>query len=152
MGLKGEKRFEKYHRILSRARWSGWVGARILLGLRVALLPPGGPVRVGMDETIERRKGRQIRAKGVYRDAVRSTEQHVVKCLALKWVSRMLLVPLPWSARPWAWAFLTLGAPSRAANEKANTPHRTSVDGAWRRVRLVSRWLGRPGVWMSDGA
>jgi hypothetical protein len=152
MGLKGEKRFGKYHRVLSRAHWSGLVGARILLGLLVALLPPGWPVLVGIDETIERRKGRKIQAKGVYRDAVRSTERHVVKCLGLKWISMMLLVPLPWSSRPWALPFLTLVAPSRAANEKANKPHRTTVDWAWRMARLVSRWLDRPWVLIGDGA
>jgi hypothetical protein len=75
MGLKGEKGFGKYHRVLSRAHWSGLVGARILLGLLVALLPPGWPILVGIDETIERRKGRKIQAKGVYRDAVRSRRE-----------------------------------------------------------------------------
>ena len=152
MGLKGEKRFGKYHRVLNRARWSGLVGARILLGLLVALLPPGWPILVGIDETIERRKGRKIQARGVYRDAVRSTEKHVVKCLGLKWISMMLLVPLPWSSRPWALPFLTVLAPSRAANEKASKPHRTTVDWAWRLARLVSRWLDRPWVLIGDGA
>lgn len=146
MGLKGEKRFGKYHRVLSRARGSGWAGARILLGLRGALLPSG------IDERVERRKGRKIWAQGVYRDAVRSTEQHVVRGWGLKWVSMMLLVPLPGSARPWAWPFLSWVAPSKAANEKASKPHRPTVDGAWRRVRLVSRWRDRPWVLIGDGA
>ena len=127
------------------------VGARILLGLLVALLPPGWSILVGIDETIERRQGRKIRAKGVYRDAVRSTERHVVKCWGLKWVSMMLLVPLPWSSRPWALPFLTLLAPSRAANEKANKPHRTTVDWAWRMARLINHWLDRPWVLIGDG-
>jgi hypothetical protein len=65
MGLKGEKRFGKYHRVLA-ARGSGWVSARIRLGLRVALWLPGGPIQVGIDETVERRKGRRIQAQGVY--------------------------------------------------------------------------------------
>jgi hypothetical protein len=151
MGLKGEKRFGKHHRVLNRARGSGLVGARMLLGPRVAPLPAGGPVLVGIDETVERRKGGKIQAKGVYRDAVRSTGKHGVKCLGLKWVSMMRLVPLPWSSRPWALPFLTLLAPSRAANEKANKLHRTTVDWAWRGARLVSRWLDRPGVRVGDG-
>ena len=95
MGLKGEQRFGKYHRVLSRARWSGLVGARMLLGLLVALLPPGWPIRVGVDETVERRKGRTILAEGVYRDAVRSCEKHVVKCLGLKWVAGCAWCPCP---------------------------------------------------------
>ena len=76
----------------------------------------------------------------------------MVKCLGLKWVSMMLLVPLPWSARPWALPFLTLVAPSRAANEKASKPHRTTVDWAWRMVRRVSRRFARPWVLIGDGA
>lgn len=151
MGLKDEKCFGKYHRVLNRACWSGLVGAQILLGLLVALRPPGGPILVGVDETLERRKGRKILAKGVYRDAVRSSEKHVVKCLGVKWVSMMLLVPLPWSSRLWALPFLTLLAPSQAANEKANKRHLTTVDWAGRMVRLVSRWLARPWVLIGDG-
>ena len=118
MGLGDEKRFEKYHRVLSRARWSGLQGARILLGLLVMLLPPGWPVLVGIDETVERRDGRRIKAKGCYRDAVRSSEKVVVKCYGLQWISMMLLVPLPWSSRVWALPFLTVLAPSKRANEQ----------------------------------
>jgi hypothetical protein len=74
--LSCEKRFE-CHRLLSRARWSELTGAKILLGLRVVLLPAGWPVLVGVDERLARRKGQRIKAKGVYRDAVRSTGRHV---------------------------------------------------------------------------
>lgn len=51
----------------------------------------------GADDTLERRSGRQINAKGCYRDAVRSSKNHVIRCFGLKWVSMMLLVPVPWS-------------------------------------------------------
>ena len=37
----------------------------------------------------------EIQAKGRYRDAVRSTQGTVVKCYGLKWISLMLLAPLP---------------------------------------------------------
>jgi hypothetical protein len=53
VGLGTERRFEKYHRVLSRARWSGLQGAKILLGLLVALLPREWPMVVGIDETVE---------------------------------------------------------------------------------------------------
>jgi hypothetical protein len=85
LGLADEKGFCKYHRVLSRARWSGLLGAQILLGLLVALaLHLGYPVIIVVDETLERRKGKQIKAKGRYRDAVRSTRDKVVKCYGLK--------------------------------------------------------------------
>jgi hypothetical protein len=53
-GLGGERRFAKYHRVLSRARWSGLQGAKILLGLLIAILPNDWPLVIGVDETIER--------------------------------------------------------------------------------------------------
>ncbi len=153
MGLGEEKRFGKYHRVLSRARWSGLQGAQILLGLLIGLLPPGWPVWVGVDETIERRQGRKIKAKGRYRDAVRSTEKVVVKCYGLKWISMMLLVPLPWSSRVWALPFLTVLAPSKRANEAAGRRHKTTNDWTQQMLKVVSRWLGER-TWrlVGDGA
>ena len=117
------------------------------------LLPRDWPLWVGVDETIERRQGSQIKAKGRYRDAVRSTEKVVVKCYGLKWISMMLLVALPWSSRVWALPFLTVLAPSKRANEKAGRRHKTTVDWTLQRVKVVSRWLG-PRKWrlVGDGA
>jgi hypothetical protein len=43
-----------------------------LLGLLVRLFVPGTePVIMGIDETVERRRGRKIAARDVYRDPVR---------------------------------------------------------------------------------
>ena len=75
MGCSNEKQFQNYHRVLNRANWSSREVSRILLGLLVRLFFPGsGPLIMGIDETIERRRGRQIAARGVYRDPVRSTQ------------------------------------------------------------------------------
>ena len=152
LGLDQERRFEKYHRVLSRARWSGLQGAKILLGLLISLLKPGWPVLVGIDETVERRSGGQIKAKGCYRDAVRSTKKQVVKCYGLKWISLMVLVPLPWTDRVWALPFLTVLAPSKRANEAAGRRHKTVVDWTAQLIKLVSRWLARTWVLIGDGA
>ena len=152
MGLSGERRFERYHRVLNRGRWSGLRGAQILLGLLVALLPPGLPIVVAVDETLERRFGRRIRAKGVYRDAVRSSRRKVVTSMGLEWIVMALLVPLPWSRRPWALPFLTLLAPSEAANKARGRAHRTTLDWTAVMVRLVGRWLQRrPWILIGDG-
>jgi predicted hydrolase (HD superfamily) len=43
----------------------------------------GDPLVVGIDETLERRYGRKISAKGVYRDPVRSTHENFVKASVL---------------------------------------------------------------------
>jgi hypothetical protein len=84
MGLDQEKRFHRYHRVLSRASWSSRKVSRVLLGLLVeAFVPEGSPVVVGIDDTLERRWGKKISARGVYRDPVRSTHQNFVKSSVL---------------------------------------------------------------------
>jgi hypothetical protein len=153
MGLSGERRFERYHRVLNRARWSTRQGARILLGLLIAMVPDSWPLVVVVDETLERRKGAQIWAKGMYRDAVRSSHSRVVTCLGVQWICMALLVPVPWSDRPWALPFLTRLAPSQRANEEAGRRHRTTVELTIGMVSLVARWLKhRRWVLVGDGA
>jgi DDE superfamily endonuclease len=127
MGLAMEHRFTNYHRVLNRATWSALQASRILLGLLVArLVPPGAPIVLGADDTVERRSGRQITGKGCYRDAVRSTKKHVIRCFGLKWVVMMLLVPVPWAQRVWALPFLT--ALGRPVEKTMPRRHKTSVD------------------------
>lgn len=65
MGLAHTRRFQRYHRVLSRARWSSRAASRVLLRLLVDTFVPAGPVIVGLDETLERRWGKKIAAKGV---------------------------------------------------------------------------------------
>jgi hypothetical protein len=91
--------FHRYHRVLSDARWSALAVGRVLLGLLVAAFAPDGPLVFGVDETLERRRGRRIAAKGIYRDAVRSSKDYFVKASGLRWVCLMLLVPIPWAGR-----------------------------------------------------
>ena len=78
MGMANNKGFEKYHRFLNRDQWNPLVAARILFGLLVSLIPPNQILIIVFDDTVERRKGRTIKAKGCYRDAVSSTRSHVV--------------------------------------------------------------------------
>jgi hypothetical protein len=89
------RQFHRYHRVLSRAEWSGLAVGRVLLAQLVAACVPTGPLLVGIDETLERRRGKRIAAKGIYRDPVRSSHSHFVKASGLRWVCLMLLVPIP---------------------------------------------------------
>ncbi len=79
MGLNQEEHFQNYHRVLNRAVWSSLEASRILLMLMVTVFLPSGPIIMGIDDTIERRKGKKIKAKGIYRDPVRSSNSQVVK-------------------------------------------------------------------------
>ena len=101
-GLGREPRFTNYHRVLNRAAWDARAAARLLLGLLIAAFAPSGPVLLGIDDTIERRRGKRISAKGIYRDPVRSSKGHLVKASGLRWLSLMLLAPVPWAGRIWA--------------------------------------------------
>ena len=102
MGLSHERHFTNYHRVLNRDAWSCLAAGQILLGLIVAVIPRDWPIVLAADDTIERRSGRRIKAKGCYRDPVRSSRKHLVKCFGLKWVVLMILVPVPWIQRVWA--------------------------------------------------
>jgi hypothetical protein len=150
-GLAAERHFTNYHRVLNRATWSARQGSRILLGVLITLLvPPGATIVLGADDTVERRSGRKINAKGCYRDAVRSTKKHVIHCVGVKWVSMMLLVPVPWARRVWALPFLTtLCWP---AEHRGRRRHKTSVDWVRQMMKQVRRWLpGRRLVLVVDG-
>jgi hypothetical protein len=142
MGLSEEAQFQNYHRVLNRARWSSRALSRILLHLLVAaFVPANAPIVVGMDDTIERRRGAKIAAKGIYRDPVRSSKSHFVKTSGLRWLSMQLLAPIPWAARVWGLPFLTVLAPSERYHQQRGMPHKTLSDWGRQLIRQLRRWL-----------
>ena len=141
MGLRGAATFTNYHRVLNRSRWSGQAAARCLLGLLVATFVPSGPVVVGIDETIERRWGTKIKARGIYRDPVRSSHGHFVKASGLRWISVMLLAPIPFAGRVWALPFLTALAPSERYAREQGRRHKLLTDWARQLLLRLARWL-----------
>jgi hypothetical protein len=154
MGLDQEKCFHRYHRVLSRATWSSLKVSRVLLGLVVeAFVPEGSPLVVGIDETLERRYGKKISARGVYRDPVRSTHQAFVKSSGLRWVCAMLLVEVPWASRVWTLPFLSALAPSERYAAKRGRRHKKITEWAWQLLLQVRRWYPkREIVAVADGA
>ena len=97
IGLRQERHFVTWHRVLNRAVWDSRLAARLLLKLLVETFVPTGPVLLGIDDSIERRRGKPISAKGIYRDPVRSSRSFFVKTSGLRWLSLMLLSPMPWA-------------------------------------------------------
>src|SRR3954447_20000450 len=140
MGLVQEKRFHRYHRVLSRARWSSTEASRVLLGLLVEAFAPEGPLVLGIDETLERRRGKKIAPKGIYRDPVRSSHEHFVKTSGLRWVCMTLLAPVPWASRIWALPFSSALAHSERYAQERGKRHKKITEWAWQLLLLVRRW------------
>lgn len=153
MGLDGGKDFSTYHHVLNRDGWATLKASRILLSLLVRTLVPSGPLIFGLDDTIERRWGAKIAARGIYRDPVRSSDSHFVKTSGLRWLCMMLLAPIPWAKRVWALPFLTALCPSERYHEKIGRRHKKLTDWARQLVKQVSRWLpGRDLVVVADSS
>src|SRR6266567_3921559 len=154
MGLHQERQFQNYHRVLNRAKWSSRTLSRLLLRLLIAIfVPEDAAIVVGIDETIERRRGAKIAARGIYRDPVRSSKEFFVKTSGLRWISMMLLAPIPWTGRIWALPFLSVLAPSERYDDQHRRRHKTITDWARQMIGQVHRWLpDRALVIVADGS
>jgi DDE superfamily endonuclease len=142
MGLSEETQFQNYHRVLNRAKWSSRELSRLLLlALGATLVAGGVPIVFGLDDTIERRWGAKIAARGIYRDPVRSSKGHFVKASGLRWISLQMLVPIPWAQRVWALPFLTVLAPSARYHAQRKRRHKTLSDWARQMIKQLRRWL-----------
>jgi hypothetical protein len=153
MGLDEESNYASYHHVLNRAVWSSLEVSERLLRLLLAHLDQGkGPLVFGIDETVERRWGPKITARGIYRDAVRSSHSHLVKTSGLRWVSLMWLKVIPWAQRVWALPFLTALAPSERYYESSARQPKKLTDWARQLIVQVRRWLpNREVIVIDDG-
>ena len=152
-GLSSEKHFINYHRVLSRATWSSLALSHVLLQLLVErLLSSQAPLVLIVDDTLERRFGRKIKALSWFRDPVRSEPARRVMSSGLRWVCMALLVPLPWAKRAWALPFLTALAPSQKTHARLGQRHKTCIDWACQMLSQVRRWWPkRRIVLLTDG-
>ncbi len=154
MGRSDQDDYSRYHEVLNRAVWSPREAARILLLLLLQYFDRGdGPLIFGIDETLERRRGAKIRARGIYRDAVRSSRHQLVKASGLRWISLMWLGQVPWAGRHWALPVLTVLAPSSRYHQQQGRRHKKITDWARQMVILLRRWLPhRPLVLVGDNS
>src|SRR3982751_4961518 len=153
MGLDQGAGFAVSHRVLSTGRWSSRAIAHRLLLLLVAALVPQGPVVIGLDDTIERRWGAKIKARGIYRDPVRSSHGHFVKASGLRGLCVMLLAPIPWAGCVWALPVLTVLAPSEQWSRQHRRRHKKLTDWARQALLQTARWLpGRRVIAVGDSS
>jgi hypothetical protein len=151
MGLSHESCFAKYHHVLNRAEWLPLLGSKILLTMLVKTF--GNALLVlFIDETLERRKGPKIKAKGYYRDAVRSSKTRVVKSPGLKWLTLSMGCFFPFSKRCYAVPFMTVLEPSEKSDKAAKKRHKTTLDWTVQMLKQVVRWLNKAStVLVGDG-
>lgn len=141
MGLAEFSRFQRFHRVLNRANWLSLRASQRLLLALVKAFAPEGPLIMALDDTIERRRGAKIAARGIYRDPVNSTEKALVKTSGLRWLCLMLVAPIPWAGRHWALPFCSVLAPSERYYLNRHRLPCTLTERARQMLLMVRRWL-----------
>jgi len=142
LGMQAEVCFPKFHRLLSHDKWSAkWLSGVLLKLLVNTFIGRDEALVFGLDDTIERRWGRKISKRGIYRDPVRSSKSHFVKCSGLRWLSVMLLTSLPWLEAGvfWALPVLTALCPSERFYKSQGKEAKKLTDWA----RQIITWLSR---------
>lgn len=151
IGLSKESGFSKYHRILNSLEWSAKLGSKILLKMLLKIVGKERPV-ILIDETLERRKGKKIRAKGYYRDAVRSSRSKPVNTTGLKWLIMALSFHFNFAKRAFALPFFSVLEPSEKSTKKQGKRHKTTLDWSIQMVMQLVRWAPNiPFILVGDG-
>lgn len=143
MGLECEASFSKYHHLLNRTEWSSLRAAKILFFMLLVFVSYKHPVVLLVDETLERRRGKKIQAKGYYRDAVRSSQSQVVNAMGLKWLVMAIALKSPLMKRALALPFFSVLEPSKKCNAARKRQHKTSLRWTSQMVLQVRRWVGK---------
>lgn len=152
MGLSGETAFSKYHHVLNRVAWSPLLASKILFQLLLDVIETENPLVLFIDETLERRKGPMIKAKGYYCDAVRSSKNVVVKSSGLKWLVMAISCRFPFSDRFFALPFMTVLEPSKKSDKIAKRRHKTTIQWTIQMLIQLVRWLKNiPIILVGDG-
>lgn len=153
LGLQDTPGFSKYHRLLNNVKWSTKRGASILFKMLLECIPSGVRPVIFIDETLERRKGKKIKEKGLYRDAVASTKSNLVKRYGLKWLIMSLSVRFSFAKRAFALPFFSVLEPSSYCCEKQKKRHKTTLDWACQMIKQVVRGAPKiPFILVGDGA
>src|SRR3954468_9129366 len=145
MGLHDRPDFSSYHQVFNRAAWSPRrVAHRLLSAAIAAFAPEGFGLTFAIDETLERRWGKEIRIRGHYRDPLASSKERSVSASGIRWIVLALVVTVPWASRPWALPILSLPSPTPKVSLKLGRRHRTIAEHARRMIACLRRWL--PGI------
>jgi hypothetical protein len=143
--------FTAFHRVLNRNAWSGLTLARTLLHMVAAAFVPSGPIIIGLDHTLERRRGPHIGPAGRFYDASRRADTPKPTSRGLRWLSAMVLVEVPFAGRIWGLPVLTALTPSKAWSERQGQRHRTVTEWARMVLLILRRWLPNRAIVAQQG-
>jgi DDE superfamily endonuclease len=141
MGLRQVKAFVNDHRVLHRARWSPLAASHLLLRLLATRFAPDGELVCGLEDTIERRRGDNINAKGISRDPVRSSQTPFVTASGWRWRCCMGLGKVSWAGSMWGWPFRTVLCPSERSHIERGRRHQKLTERARQLIRLLTPWV-----------
>ena len=128
----GLRTHDAYHRFLPDARWDMSGLWQILARILIQTLSPKGIITLALDDTLFHRSGRTVNGAGYWRDAVRSTQKHLVTAWGLNLVVLTLQIQPPWGGEP-------LGLPinMRLHRKKEST----LIELAEQMINEVARWF-----------
>src|SRR5690242_1588717 len=153
LGVLAQGHRTSYQRVLSAASWSGLQLGLLLAHFLLRHLPPGGPVVLVGDDTVDGHKGKQVYGKARHRDPVRSTKSYTAWRYGHRWVALAVLIRFPFATRPWALPVLVDLYRSAEDNRRRRRPHRTPAQLMCRLLRLLLlRCPGRRFVFVGDSA
>jgi hypothetical protein len=146
--------FSRFHHVLNRARWVPLtVSHRLLLLLVATFVPPGAPVEIVVDETLERRWGPKISKRSHYRDPLLSSKGRSISNSGLRWVIFSLVVHVPWTERYWALPFVAVCVTPPQLDAQRHHRHRGVPDIAALMLRRIRAWLPQRKIKvLGDGA
>jgi len=103
-GEMADKDYSSYNRFFSNSAWKEKTYSFQLLETILKTLPQGThqAIKIVVDENLLRRKGKNVYGKCLHRDAVLSSQKHLVTTYGQKWVVFTVLVQIPGANRPWA--------------------------------------------------
>ena len=144
--------WSSFHRVLSRAPWSGFALARVLAAMILELVPKDQPAVCPVDDTNPQHKGKCVYGKGKHHDACRSTHSHMVWVWGHKWVVLAINVKFAFASRPWALPVLCALYRPEELNKSEGRRHKTPIRLAMQLMATLMHWFpDRKFILVGDG-
>jgi len=128
----GLRTHDAYHRFLPDGRWDMSRLWQTLARLMIQMFYRKGVITLALDDTLFHRSGRKVDGAGYWRDAVRSTQKHIVYAWGLNLVVLTLQLRPPWDGEP-------LGLPINMRLHRKNGP--CLIELAEQMINEVRHWF-----------